>query len=202
MILSFPFAFGGKETAVHVGQGDLFVRMARRFSRGVKIVQMTDMETVEIAGVDECVRSESGELGGWYFRAMAEFPHREFLRVDYDVVVREDVSDLFRHDFDIAIAKERNGHMNNGVVFVKTPEFFDVAAAFYAHHTKRNGWTDIENATQLAIDSGSFKVKKLPPEIYNHIPDGTILPVAQIIHFKGALKSSMSDYRAIEEATA
>lgn len=197
MILAFPFAFKGLETADHVGQARLFVGMVRRFIPGTTVVQVTDMATREIEGVDDCFRIEGGRLGEWYFHAMLNMPYPQFLRVDYDVVIREDVGHVFDHSFDIAIAKEsKGGVMNNGVVFVKNKLFFEEAVKQYQFTTK-DGWNDIQNAMQAAIDTGLFGVRKLDPRVYNCVDepfDGT-----KIIHFKGPRKSQMSDYRVVQE---
>ena len=194
MIVAFPFAFGGKEEPEHVGRAKVFLRMMRMFSPRSHIVQMADRDTVGIDGVDGCVRTDNDELGQWHFKAMLEFPYEQFLRIDYDVVLRADVSEVFEHDFDIAIAKEHNSLMNNGVVFVKNREFFREASAEY-RNTTIDSWNDIQNAMQFAIDGGKFRVRKLDPSVYNWIYKiGTKNPDAKILHFKGARKEYMTQY--------
>lgn len=209
MVITFPYAFGGKETPEHVELGNLFVSVTRKYVPKAQIVQMSDEETAEIKGVDSVFRLKTPPLTGnptrhraapgiafaeWYFDAMMAFPAERFLRADYDVMIREDVSDVFHSAvFDIAIAKEHNGRMNNGIVFVRNKDVFLAAKEAYAQ-TTRDNWQDVQTAMQRVIDSGEFRVKKLP-ETYNTIYGGerAIPSEVKILHFKGARKGAMLD---------
>ena len=190
MIVAFPFAFNGAESKYNHEIGLSFVRTARKYLKTVEIVQMSDMKTGEVPGIDSCFRVDSWPFGIWYFDAMLAFPAEQFLRIDYDAMIRRDVSDVFSHDFDIAIAKEHNGRMNNGVVFVKNKEVLKDAQANYMK-TGMDNWQDIQTAMQETIDSGLFRIRKLD-ESYNMIfkPDRqvTIPEDTHIVHFKGVRK--------------
>lgn len=197
MVIAFEFAFQGKETDYHKEIGALFVRVTRKYQPKAKIIQLSDLETGEIQGVDLCFRVDSSPFAIWNFDATLLFPAPQFLRVDYDTMIRGEVSDVFEHDFDIAIAKEHNGRMNNGVVFVKSKAIFEDAKQHYLHDTPMDGWQDIQTAMQMSIDSGLFRVRKLD-QSYNLIfkPDRMISAVpdeAKIVHFKGMRKGMMLD---------
>lgn len=205
MIVAFPFAYMGKEKQSDVELADLFVRLIRKHQPRVTLVQMTDKATGVINGIDECFRHGDGPHGLWYFNAMCAFPGDEFLRLDCDIVMRGDVSDVFDQDFDIAIARERTPIMNTGVVFVKNKRFFVDAMKQYQENTKQDNWGDIQTATQKAINSGAFNVLRLDADVYNYYPskDRTrsreiLYPAsAKIMHFKGARKAFMkADFRA------
>ena len=208
MVIAFPFAFGGKETHDQRVIGEMFVRVTRRHIKA-EIVQMSDDVTEAVTGVDSCFRVTPPPFTGdpsahkaapgiafgiWYFDAMASFPAKEFLRLDYDVLVREDVSDVFDGNFDVAL-REMKGRVNNGVIFVKNKEFFKRGKEEYLK-TGMDNWQDCQTATQAVIDSGEFRVKKLG-EAYNMVlkperMDGW--QSAKLLHFKGQRKGLMVDY--------
>jgi hypothetical protein len=196
MIVAFPYAFNGHDKEENKEFAGLFVRAARRFD--FEIVQMTDSQTQEIKGVDSVFRHPMEELGPWYLDAMEAFPADQFLRVDYDILFRADVSDVFDDDFDIAVAKEpKIGVMNNGVVFVKDKAIFADARQQY-EKTSRDNWSDIQVAMSMSIDSGKFSVKKLPADVFNCFYKrewGKTLPdTAKLVHFKGSRKDVMRDH--------
>ena len=199
MIIAFEFAFQGKETDSHREIGALFVKVTRKYQPQARIVQMSDPHTVEVQGVDLCLRVDAAPFAVWNFDATLAFPAQQFLRVDYDVMIRGEVADVFDHDFDIAIAKEgKHGVMNNGVVFVKSKAIFADARKRYLETTTMDGWHDIQNAMQMSIDSGLFRVRKLDAS-YNLIfkPERMMdrLPAeARIVHFKGMRKGFMLDH--------
>ena len=208
MVITFPYAFGGKDTEDHRTIGRLFVKVTRKYVKA-EIVQMSDDLTAEIPGVDSCFRvtpppfvgdprahkaAPGISYGIWYFDAMASFPHKEFLRLDYDAMIREDVSDVFNGSFDIAI-RELKGRVNNGVVFVKNRDFFRSAKEAYLK-TGMDNWQDCQTAMQTVIDSGEFRVKKLG-ETYNMIskPERTTdWASAKILHFKGQRKELLINH--------
>lgn len=172
----------------------LFIHEIRKRTKGTHIVQMSDIDTGRVEGVDSVHRCESWPFGVWYYDAMLSFPAKEFLRLDYDCVILRDVEGVFALDFDVAIAKERDLVMNNGVVFVKDKAIFEEAKRAYLK-SEQDNWMDIQIAMQAAIDTGSFKVRKLALS-YNQ-PFKRSRPVPEetkILHFKGAMKSEMLDY--------
>lgn len=196
MIVTFPFAFAGKERDHHKELANLFIKEIRKVKPAVELVQMTDMDTVRLDGIDACYRRGSEPFAIWLFNSMIEFPAEQFLRLDYDIILQSDVSDVFEKDFDIAIADEGHEKMNNGVVFVKDKEIFRYALFCYMEHTGRDDWQDIQRAMQMAIDSENFNVLRLPPDIYNCYSsrDGSPHPEsAKIVHFKGGRKKRMID---------
>ena len=193
MIVAFPFAFNGKETEKEIALANLFIRAIRKVDPPVTLIQMSDEKTVQLAGTDGCYRVDEEPLGIWYFKAMIQFPVEQFLRLDYDIIMREDVSDVFRQDFDIAIANEGKTTMNNGVVFVKSKDLFKEALDHY-RQTPMDNWQDIQKAMQLAINTGKFDVLRLDPMVYNFYPERDKAPYpseAKVLHFKGSRKERM-----------
>ena len=192
MNIATPFAFSGNETKEQKDLGALFVRFARKSHPKANIIQLSDMKTSEIEGIDSCYRAPMEALGLWYFDVMNDFQEREFLRVDYDCMIRADVSEVFEYEFDIAIAKEDAKIMNNGVVFVRDREIYKYARKMYMENTGQDNWQDIQKAMSMAIDSGLFRVKRVPSEIYNYVyKRKEVAEKAKIVHFKGDRKVFM-----------
>lgn len=209
MVVTFPFAFDGKETPEHVEYGNIFVAVTRKNLPNAIVVQMADMTTKAIGNVDSVYRTPAGlapegasihkaapgiAFAEWYFDAMINFPSEEFVRLDYDVMVRGDISDVFEHPFDIAIAKEDKGRMNNGVVFVKNKAFFSEAKRAYLD-TQKDNWQDVQTAMQVTIDTGYFRVRKLP-QTYNQLfdPAKPFPADTKLLHFKGSRKNELVGY--------
>jgi hypothetical protein len=195
MIVAFCYAFNGKQTAHHARLAEVFIKTIRRFNNDIELVQMGDDKTPVLEGVDSVVRRPNKEFGQWYFESMIEFPAEQFLRIETDTVLKGDCSEVFAHDFDIACGKEHKGAMNNGVVFVKNKDFFVENLKVYKERTSVNGWNDIQVSTQMTIDDGKFRVRKLDPKIYNCIPDRRpgYLPETKIVHYKDVRKAWMID---------
>jgi|SRR3990167_2497671 len=194
MIVAFPFAFNGLETEKEISLANLFIRSIRKVSPAVRLVQMVDERTAILKGTDGYARLKGEyQFGEWLFESLIHFPAEQFLRLDYDIIMREDVSDVFQYDFDIAIAKEGRGVMNNGVVFVKNRDFYKASLDFYKTTTMDN-WQDIQKAMQMAIETNDFLIHRLEQPVYNYYPgrDGEPYPEdAKILHFKGSRKKRM-----------
>ena len=189
-ILAFAFAFDGAHTSANHARAKAFIHATRKHQPEARLVQLADDKTLDLEGVDECVRVKRQSYAQWYFDIMERFPYPEFLRIEYDVIVRHDPWEVFKHDFDIAIAKEHKGMMNNGVMFVRKKAFFTELREVYLARTKRDNWNDIQAATQMVIDDGKFRVRKLDPRLYNVMPErrGDYLPQARLLHFEGPVR--------------
>ena len=198
MIIAFPFAFGGLETDKEISLAAIFMNHARKACPDAEIVQMSDRETSRLSGTDSCFRLDVKPYGIWHFEVMTNFPAEQFVRLDYDVILRDNIEDVFARDFDIAIARERHAIMNNGVVFVKNRDFFAEGLANYKT-TGMDNWQDIQNAMQMTINANKFRVERLDPDAYNYYPSKDrslsmeeLYPEsAKVIHFKGSRKTFM-----------
>ena len=195
-VVVFPFTWAEPKSAdTHLAEKMCAsLRHAeQRFDRKPIIVQMASMESKALPFVDVVHRVKMDNFGEWYFECMASLPYWDFLRLDHDIIMRLPPWEVFDHHFDIAVAKEHKGMMNNGVVFVRNKAFFTYALEVYRNRTTRNDWNDIQVATQLAIDDGVFRVRKIDPNVYNCIPDRAdgVHPDAKIVHFKDERKEWM-----------
>jgi len=214
MIVAFPYSYCGWERKKDLRDiVNTFARVFKQQWPNDKLVQATDAKTCEVKGVDECVRLDVEPFGIWYFSAWINFPYDEYLRIDDDVVVRADVSEVWDEKFDIAIADERGSKshnkfrmttMNGGVVFVRNRDFFRESLKHYKEETGMDNWQDLQIAMQMTINAGNFLVHRLDPMVYNYYPENDRTPhpaLPKIIHYKGKRKSRMvRDYKQLLEA--
>ena len=105
----------------------------------------------------------------------------DVLFLDTDTLLLRDVSDVFTHEFDIAVAMPREDEFNQGVVFSRRPEFWTNVAE-EARRQKRYS----EKAFSDVVRSGKYKVRVLAAE-YNYPPP----PDLAVMHFKGRRKNLM-----------
>lgn len=146
---------------------------------------------------DHCLRMDvSGEFA--YRQAVISAGlDGDVLFLDVDVMLREDVSDVFSQDFDIAVTTDmRPGaegiKYNGGVIFSRCPEYWRAIAEagkgmdFY----KTPGdWEPIERARGAVADSGRFKLLVLPGEEYNYIPANPQDVRGKLTHYRGKRKA-------------
>lgn len=110
-------------------------RSVREHMPGVEVVQFTDDLSRPIDGVDAALRLPRGPMAQLRMQHHANVSG-DWLFVDTDVLVQQDVRDVFMKDFDIAIAERDWDHLkpangftermphNMGVVFSRSPAFW------------------------------------------------------------------------------
>jgi hypothetical protein len=174
----------------------------RKFMPDATITQATNYETPAIPGVDRVARFKSdkilnretvGYIGCGF---LSQLNYKEMIFIDPDMMFNANVEHLFDGDFDISVAtRMKNDPMKepfrsmfpyNSLVAVKGPAFWkDCYHAFLEFDV--NWWTSME-VLKMVIDSGKYKVRRLPGEIYNHIDTNSVDDfdrTAKVFHFKG-----------------
>lgn len=181
------------------------VRSVKQAMPGVRIVHFTDVQTPVIDGVDWAVRPTLPvALGCLDAYAQCE---GDWLFLDTDVIVREDVRHVFDQPFDIAVA-ERAGTLkpsevdtkfmasmpyNKGAVFSRSQAFWlDALARCRQMKPTRQQWMGDQQAMNDAILSGKYAVEVLPNR-YNYPPLTATddLRDKAIVHYKGPRKAWM-----------
>ena len=190
----------------HIVCADMMIRSVRRTMPGVEIVQLTDLDSPQLHGVDRCERLPAAASALLHCRHFAALPG-DWLLLDTDVLVERDVRDVFRWPFDIAVA-DRIGTMVNGevgskfmqdcpyncgVVFSRSPEFWrECCTLVEAMSPDKQRFMGIQYAACEVIAANRYYVKVLPGLEYNYPPrsreDDT---AAAILHFKGRRKAMM-----------
>jgi len=194
-----------------------FIDSVRRTNPTAKLYQYTDLRTDARGDVDYVIRYNAGEevtrerLGRTVINALAAYPLKEFVRLDADMLVTADISEVMDGDFDVGITNRVPGTSspeftsehpyNGGFVVSKNPEFWveckrRMDKMSYDTHNCLNVTKPYFEflVGQLAlcntIDSGLFKVKFFDGGVYNYTPKDVLETndYTKIWHFKGNRK--------------
>lgn len=183
MIISFLWSY---QTGKYVEE---MVRTAKAVHR-CPIVQMTDLVTPRVIGVDEVIRHKADvPLMTFRLRHLARFPHKEMLVLDSDVISKAACPEVWAQEFDVALAKRDQDSMayNTGVMFSRGTEFWRECLGFLLSNCKpkhQNWYGD-----QLAVEwiAPRYRVLDLPCDVYNWTPEHEgETSAAKFYHFKGA----------------
>jgi len=178
-----------------------------------EIVQLTDLTTPKLDCVDSVRRLEGTIVSSVLARHLADL-EGETLYLDYDTIVREDVSYVFEQDFDLAITtrsgREKDANTlfqvcphNVGVMFSRSPEFWKYVANRYDGREDEPSWFKFQIVVTEAINVlKQFKILELPSEKYNYTPKTLDEDYAgrSILHFKGNKKAWMVAPKDVEKA--
>lgn len=188
----------------HYILADILVRSIRAAMPSVPIVQFTDETSPKVDGVDEVRRKPHGKMLERRMEHYAE-AKGEWLLLDTDTVVQQDVQAVFDQPFDVAVA-DRNWPaipctdeyrrvmpFNTGVIFQRNPSVYQQALAIWRGFSadEQAAWTSEQRAVAMAVSS--FTVHVLPGMVYNRPPATQHEDVsdAAIVHFKGSRKAWM-----------
>lgn len=179
-----------------------------------EIIQLTDLTTPKVDEVDSVQRLDGDIVSSFQLRHLAQL-QGEILFIDYDTIVLEDVSHVFQQDFDIAITARCAREValdrllykvcphNGGVIFSRSPAFWQLAAERYDARTDDQSWFKHQIIITEAINAlKQFKYLELASERYNHTPEtrDEDLSGRAIVHYKGTKKSWMVNQKDEEAA--
>lgn len=182
------------------------VASVRTHMAGVEVVQMTDINSLIVPGVDRVQAFDAGPIAHAVIEHYAAC-EGDWLFLDTDVLVRADVRHVFDQPFDIAVAT-REGTLkpdevgtkfmasmpfNKGVVFSRSQMFWQEALAWLNDRpTKDHAWMGDQKAVNAVIASGAFAVRVLPAA-FNYPPKRRREDVSgqHVLHFKGPRKAWM-----------
>lgn len=204
MNVAFPFT-----NPLPVSVALAMIASVRRHVPNACVIQMTDLVTDAVAGVDQVLRlPRVPDFIIFRFGLLDRLPREATLLLDYDVIVQGDLSHVFydsgQVDFDLALTRrdatdksisstmlEKIPH-NAGVMFSR-PKGFDFwreALSTYWNETGRNGWLDGALAVELALKNTRLRVLDLPCSIYNYTPISPDEDVSArlCVHYKGFRK--------------
>lgn len=217
MKVGFYYQYTIPGSEIHLEVGRYLLESVRRVMPGVPVVQFTDADSAELDGIDE-VRRISEEMP-MAVRRMQHHAHvdGDWLFVDTDVVIQQDVRPVFNRAFDIAVTDRKGTEMegtpyaesmpyNMGVTFSRQPKFWEaVLRDLLRLPRKLQQWEGDQHAVCHLVQkclSGNapFQCKVLPGRVYNYPPIRTdeALTHAAIVHYKGrARKGWINESRAV-----
>jgi hypothetical protein len=197
----YQFTTPGSEKYLHIAKN--LLESVRATMPGVEVWQLTDATSETLPGVDGVKRIEGGMPMGLRRVTAQGQCVGDWLFVDSDVVIRKDVRDVFDSQFDIAVTDRKGTEMegtpygrampyNNGVVFSRSPAFWDAAKATLLRLPPRlQEWEGEQHVLCHLAKHDQFTVKVLPGRIFNFPPtkDGDVSHAA-ILHYKGVARKS------------
>ena len=201
MIIAVPFAGADVSQAV----AKVMVASCKAAMPNVEVIQLTDVDTEPLEGVDGVIRRHRGDSWPEFFlRHMITMPYPEVLKLDYDVIVQRSVEEVFQLPFDLALTRRiindttcgpmirvKNPH-NHGVMFMRhgAKPFFEYAYREFLGIQDDNGWMDVSYILEEAAAQGTCRWIQLPGERYNYTPKHRDEDVSNcaIVHYKGNRK--------------
>lgn len=196
---------------------DMLLRSVRQAMPGVEVAQFTDLKSPAVYGVDHLLRKPAAPLA--LLRSLHQASvEGEWLFIDTDAIVRQDVRHVFAHrDFDLALADRSWPHLepmpdfaavmpwNIGVVFSRCPSFWRAVheALLKAPEKAQDFMGDQFVACEL-LKTGRWTLHELPGIRFNYPPkdaDDAGLDAA-IVHFKGHYRKPWMLQRFADYAVA
>jgi hypothetical protein len=169
------------------------------------VIQMSDLRTPPVAGVDEVVRLPfKVPLMLYRFKHLMGFPHNEMLIVDTDIVAKKHCEDVWEQEFDIALTAREKGEMydgdgedratsmpfNTGVMFSRGTEFWNECYCWLAGQPKMSqNWYGDQQAVAEVAKRGHYNLLILPCAEFNWAPNNrNDHSTARFWHYKGGIR--------------
>lgn len=167
-----------------------------------EIVQLTDLTTPKLDKVDSVQRIEGDICSSILARHLSTLSGN-VLYLDYDIIVRKDVSHVFSRKFDLAITKRTDEDIHSAPFYMVTPNntgvMFSRSTAFWKKVVQRYD-SRIDNASWMKFQivvaemmntQKQFKFLQLDQK-YNYTPKTRDEELsAYIVHYKGSRKAWM-----------
>ena len=206
MKIGFFFKYRDSRSLHYLTMAEHLLASVRQVMPGVKVYQLTDQHSPALHGIDGVDRC-SDDVPMAVLRMMLQANcGGEWLFVDPDIIVRQDVRSVFDSPFDVALTDRAGTSMagtpyaavmpyNLGVAFSRSP-------AFWRQATRRvqkmslslQEWEGDQLAIcQMVKQRAAGDVKILPGRVYNYPPNSPNDDVshAAIVHYKGGRKGWM-----------
>lgn len=169
------------------------------------VVQMSDLRTPKVVGVDEVVRIPFRvPLMLYRLKHLAAYPHDEMLIVDTDVIAKASVADIWDCDFDVGVTVREPGHLyngdgvdiagrmdfNTGVMFSRSQAFWAECYRWLAaEDDSLQRWFGDQRAVFEVIHRGGYDTMFLRCAEFNWAPNHRYdSSAARFWHYKGAIR--------------
>lgn len=189
-------------SAVNAALAENMVRSVKRAIPSAEIIQLTNFKTPTVPGVDTVLRKSPWHPGLMVYRmdTLRDIPDGELIVLDTDVLVREDLSEVFAQPFDVALTKRTHRIMvdgidvakdmpyNTGVMFSRKQAFWqDCYDMTLEMSAECQTWFGDQLAVRMVADEGKYQVLELPCEVWNWSPKTSTESVEgrKAVHYKG-----------------
>jgi len=175
---------------------------------GYPVVQMSDLNTPEVDGVDEVVRIPMRvPLMPYRIKHLALSPYREWVSFDTDIIVKKPLADVWERPFDVALTQRMEYKcldpegvdiapfmpFNTGVMFSREPAFWQECYEWLRRQTdaKQHWWGDQLAVAEVAARK-RYHVLSLPGPVFNWTPnkEHDTSDQARVWHYKGPQRKS------------
>lgn len=181
------------------------IESVRKHLPSAKIVHLTNETYPVLDGVDDFVRYPyEGDFVTFLFGAMIEAFKigQPMLHIATDVLILDDVSNVFEQEFDVAACRypmttRTDGAYCGDVKFIKDITIIKQSLDIYNDNPDiQDGWEGGQTAFLMATQRTKLVVKDLDFDIYCATPESqqAKLEGAKIAHFRGRRKRWMIDY--------
>ncbi len=176
---------------------------AKEAMPGIEIVQMTDMRTPIIRGVDDAqlVETKEGDEFMPYRLKHLSLFEGDGIFLDTDIIVKRDLREAFDEPFEVGLTKrdypifgKQTGQnlaeampYNTGVMFSRSQGFWrDCYEYCLSLPKEKQQWWGDQLAVKAIAESGEYKVKVFNCETWNRVPvRSDDLGDAYAVHYKG-----------------
>lgn len=172
---------------------------------GCEVVQMTDLRSDPVPGVDQVVRLPFRvPLMLYRLKHLLSFPHDELLIVDTDVIAKLPVEDLWEYPFDVALTLRDHGELyngdgadiggempfNTGVMFSRSQQFWEDCYHWLERQSPElQNWYGDQKAVAQIAHRPQYLVQVLPCSEFNWAPNSrNDCSEARFWHYKGAIR--------------
>jgi hypothetical protein len=196
----------GNEVSRKLAQ--IMVRSVREAMPSADIVQLTDTNTLPLAGVHACIhrRMEFPWLMLYRLDHFRNLPHERAMFIDTDAVVQKDTEVVFERPFDVALTR-RTGVIlvdgknivpempyNSGVMFSRGQAFWNDCYEYCATlPNEQKHWYGDQMTLKVLVDRGKHNVLELSCNEFNYSPSQELEDVSgkYVVHYKGKRKKWM-----------
>lgn len=204
-----------------VGEQDYAATMVRSLKdvHHCPVIQMSDLKTPAVPGVDEVVRLPfKVPLMLYRFKHLAAYPHDEMLIVDTDVIAKHPIEDVWAHRFDVGLTHREPGELydgdgddlssampfNTGVMFSRSTQFWADCYTWLTHQSEaKQRWYGDQLAVAHMVERGTYAVLGLPCRVFNWAPtSATDTSDARFFHFKGAIRKKWINHASLSDTTS
>lgn len=175
---------------------NMMVASVKKAMPDIEVLQMTDTTTKPIEGVDEVrvIEIDGPWLMPYRLKHLAALDGENII-LDTDIIVREDLREVFKHGFQLALTRRDIGLIdgldmpyNIGVMFSRCPEFWQEAYEYcLTLPENQQMWFGDQIAVKYLVDAGKYKIGELDCDIWNYSPNTKYFDPSEkkVIHFKG-----------------
>lgn len=203
MVIAFVYAHieTAKTKEYYKPLAEGLVENIRAVMPKVGILHITDDDTPGIRGCSVMRVKRKVPPMSWRLivQSLAHLNEPEILFTEPDVRFNEDVTDVFKEEFDVTVADRETvtvfrgrevAPITLGANFSRSENFWkDCAKYCLTLDRKEQIWGGDITSVAHVMSQGKYNVKTLPAKVYNHVPLSAEDRAGKMLHYKGQRKA-------------